>query len=276
MTEIVDDLRPEIVVPAMDENFVDWWAYFARAPQARFQDGPEISWLHSGIPLAEYNGVVRTQLLPERSGNDVAALIAATVRSSALTGVGMSWYLTPSTQPADLGGYLQAQGFESSGEAPGMAIDLAGHHDATASTPPALQVVRVSDRTLLRQWVDVIVSSFQESEAVREARYAGQVSLGWEPDIPLQRYLALLDGEPVAMSALFFGGGVAGIYEVVTVPQQRKRGLATSVMWATLDGARERGYRIAVLQASPMGEPLYRRLGFQEYCRFSHYFLRTN
>lgn len=272
---IVDDLRPETVIPAMEENFVQWWSYFARASQAHFHNGPEISWLHSGVPLAEYNGVVRAHLLPERSADDVAAVIAATVRDCALPSVGMSWYVTPSTQPTDLGAYLQAQGFQSSGEAPGMAIDLAAQHEAPVPAPPDLQIVRVSNAALLRQWVDVIVSSFQEPKAVREARYAGQVSLGWQPESALQRYLALLDGEPVAMSALFLSGGVAGIYEVVTVLQQRRRGLATRTMRATLDGARERGYRIAVLQASPMGEPLYRRLGFQEYCRYSLYFRRA-
>ena len=275
MDSIVNDLTPETVIPAMEANFVDWWAYFARAPQASFHAGPELSWLHSGIPLPEYNGVVRTQLQPDRSADEVADVIATTVRSCALPGVGMSWYVMPSTEPTDLGDRLGAQGFQSSGEAPGMAIDLAARHDAPAPTPPELQVVRVSDAALLRQWVDVIVSSFQESEAVREARYAGQVALGWQPENVLQRYLALLEGEPVAMSALFLDGGVAGLYEVVTVPQHRRRGLATSVMLATIDAARQRGYRVGVLQASPMGEPVYRRLGFSELCRFSHYFLRA-
>jgi GNAT superfamily N-acetyltransferase len=275
MDPIVSDPTPEAVIPAMEANFVDWWAYFAHAPQANFHAEPELSWLHSGFPLPEYNGVVRTRLRSDRSADEMEALIAATVRSCALPGVGMSWYVAPSTEPTDLGDRLRAQGFQSSGEAPGMVIDLAALLDAPIPAPPDLQVVRVSDAELLRQWVDVIVSSFQESETVREARYAGQVALGWQPESVLQRYLALLDGEPVAMSALFLSGGVAGIYEVVTVPQQRKRGLATSIMRATLDGARQRGYRIAVLQASPMGEPVYRRLGFSELCRFSHYFLKA-
>jgi GNAT superfamily N-acetyltransferase len=276
MDPIVNDLTPGTVIPAMEENFVQWWRFFADAPQAQFHNEPEIAWLHSGIPLAEYNGVVRAQLWSGRSADEVAEVVAATVRSCAIPRVGMSWYISPSTQPANLGEFLQAYGFHLSGTAPGMAIDLAAD-EVSAGTPmnPALEIVRVSSATLSRQWVDVIVDSFQESETVRQARYAGQAALGWAEESALQRFLVLLEGEPVATAALFLDAGIAGFYEVVTVPQQRRRGLATSVMLATIDTARQRGYRIGVLQASPMGEPVYHRLGFRELCRFSHYVLRA-
>lgn len=275
MDPIVNNLRPDIVIPAMEENFVRWWRSFTDAPQTQFHDEPEIAWLHSGIPLAEYNGVVRAQLRPDRSADEVAAIVAATVRSCAVPHVGMSWYITPSTQPTNLGEVLQAYGLRFSGTAPGMAIDLA-MESVSVGTPmnPALEIVRVSNATLLQQWVSVLVGSFQESEAVRQARYAGQAALGWAEERALQRYLALLDGEPVATAALFLDAGVAGFNEVVTVPQHRRQGLATRVMLATITAARQRGYRIGVLQASPMGEPVYRRLGFSELCRFSHYVLR--
>src|SRR5690348_18032835 len=97
----------------MEANFVDWWAYFARAPQASFHAGLELSWLHSGIPRAEYNGVVRTQLRLDRSADEVGDVIATTVRSCAIPHVGMSWYITPTIQPASLGDFLQACGFIS-------------------------------------------------------------------------------------------------------------------------------------------------------------------
>jgi hypothetical protein len=52
MNPIVNDLRPEAVVPAMEDNFVQWWRVLARAPQALFHDDPAISWLHGDFPAS--------------------------------------------------------------------------------------------------------------------------------------------------------------------------------------------------------------------------------
>jgi predicted acetyltransferase len=40
---------------------------------------------------------------------------------------------------------------------------------------------------------------------------------------------------------------------------------------AALHEARALGYRVSVLQASPYGIHIYRRLGFREYCMMSTY-----
>ena len=58
---------------------------------------------------------------------------------------------------------------------------------------------------------------------------------------------------------------------LATVPEVRRQGIGAAVGLAALRDARTMGYRIAVLGASPMGECLYRRLGFQEYCRMNNY-----
>jgi predicted acetyltransferase len=51
---------------------------------------------------------------------------------------------------------------------------------------------------------------------------------------------------------------------VAAVPEVRGRGLAAAcTVWAT-NAAFERGGAVASLQASEMGEDLYRRLGYEE------------
>jgi GNAT superfamily N-acetyltransferase len=57
-------------------------------------------------------------------------------------------------------------------------------------------------------------------------------------------------------------GSVAGIYWVATLDEQRGRGYGAALTWAAVAGGRELGCRIASLQASRLGRPVYSRMGF--------------
>jgi predicted acetyltransferase len=46
---------------------------------------------------------------------------------------------------------------------------------------------------------------------------------------------------------------------------ERGQGLAACVTVATLHRSRELGYRVGVLQSSPAGYSIYKRLGFAEF-----------
>jgi GNAT superfamily N-acetyltransferase len=72
------------------------------------------------------------------------------------------------------------------------------------------------------------------------------------------------DGEtPLACAAIFTSGGVGMVGWVAAVPEARGRGLAAAcTVWAT-NKAFELGADVASLQASPMGESLYERLGYE-------------
>ena len=84
-------------------------------------------------------------------------------------------------------------------------------------------------------------------------------------DDPLsRRFVAFLDGEPVATSRLSMAGGVAGLYTMVTLPHARRRGIGLAMAHRALLAGRDAGMRIAVLQATDMGFPIYVRLGFEE------------
>jgi GNAT superfamily N-acetyltransferase len=96
-----------------------------------------------------------------------------------------------------------------------------------------------------------------------------QIGLG---DQTLWRhYLGRVHGEPVATTTLFLGAGVAGIYFVFTLPAARRQGIGAAITLAALREAQRLTYRIGVSGSSPMGYPVYQRLGFQEYCRIALY-----
>lgn len=85
------------------------------------------------------------------------------------------------------------------------------------------------------------------------------------PEAPehLVRFAGRVDGRVVATSALLDRSGVAGMYVVATQERFRRRGIGAALTWAAIEEGRRRGLRVATLQASPMGRPVYERLGFR-------------
>ena len=76
-------------------------------------------------------------------------------------------------------------------------------------------------------------------------------------------YAGLVDGAVVATSMLIATGAVAGIYWVATLEEHRGRGHGEALTSAAVAGGREFGCRIASLQASKLGRPVYQRMGFE-------------
>jgi predicted acetyltransferase len=61
---------------------------------------------------------------------------------------------------------------------------------------------------------------------------------------------------------------VVGVYAVGTSTVARRRGIATAMTWAAVQAGREWGCAAATLQASEMGEPVYRAMGFETVARY--------
>ena len=76
-------------------------------------------------------------------------------------------------------------------------------------------------------------------------------------------FIADLDGRPAGIAMTIVSHGVAGIYWVGTSDEARGRGLGWTVTAAAVNAGFDLGAEIASLQASPMGESLYLRMGFE-------------
>jgi GNAT superfamily N-acetyltransferase len=74
--------------------------------------------------------------------------------------------------------------------------------------------------------------------------------------------LAYVDGAPVATAQVFMHAEVAYVGWVAVVPNAARRGLGWLVTETVVNEGLARGAKAAVLVASPMGAPLYRKMGF--------------
>jgi GNAT superfamily N-acetyltransferase len=79
------------------------------------------------------------------------------------------------------------------------------------------------------------------------------------------------NGEPLATAMIYESDGVAGVQWVGTVPEARGLGLGALVTTWVTNLAFDRGASSVNLQASWMGEPVYRRLGYQTIFHYSEY-----
>jgi GNAT superfamily N-acetyltransferase len=192
--------------------------------------------------------------------------IAETLVPYRKSGVNVMWKLGPSTRPHDLDARLVAHGFRVRPALHGMALRITGE----ASVPiavPGLLVREVTDVGLLDLWRRAVDRGFRwPSYGAQDLADNLGHFFGSSSERPFVAYVGISGGQPVASSLVFFGAGVAGIYHVSTVPEHRRRGVGAAVTGAALRDAHTRGYRVAILHATEMGAPIYRRLGFRDVC----------
>ena len=83
--------------------------------------------------------------------------------------------------------------------------------------------------------------------------------------------LGCVDGTPVAAAMVILTHGIGGVYWVGTTPPARGKGLAALCTRIVGNIAFDRGARVVVLQASVMGEPIYRAMGYREVTRYPYW-----
>ena len=263
---ILHDTSDAAVTAAYEGVWADLIRTFGRAPHVELHDEPGILWFITGMRSDGMNGVQQVRLAEP----DVAPTIARVHARFRERGVGCGWLLSSNTQPPNLAEHLRAAGLRNVASLPGMRFDL---YTMPSTVPHArgLTIEPVRDTDHLAAWNEAEARGFEVDAATAAGYAAIRNGIGLDHGLPLTRFLARLNGLPVATSTVLLSAGVAGIFDVATVPHARHRGIGAAVTHAALRYARERGYRTAVLQPSDMGAPMYTRLGFRQFVSFSVY-----
>ena len=134
----------------------------------------------------------------------------------------------------------------------------------------------VKDIKTLRDWIQVGTIGFDMKRSSGEVILDIESKLGFGEHLPRCSYVGYLNGKPVSCSMLLMTSGVAGLFCVATIPEARRRGIGTLISLVPLKEARERGYKVGVVHSSQMGYGVYRRLGFEDYCKIGMYQLPSD
>jgi GNAT superfamily N-acetyltransferase len=260
MPDVLHDPSDEAIRAAIDLNWRASSRAFGLDPATVIRDDDELFWYVTGIPSAAFNSIMYANLAPERIDVAVAELHALRERH----GVPIGWLVGPSSRPADLGTHLLARGLRHQVDLTPMTRSLV---ELPAVEPVAgLTIERVEDPSTYEAWIVAEQRGFASHDDDDGGLAVLRRAMGIRHGFPLHLFLGRLDGAPVATATLLPAGGIAGIYDVSTVPDARRRGIGTAMTLAALQAARGLGYETAFLQPSAMGRPLYERIGVRQRC----------
>lgn len=269
MPTVLKDFSPPTLRSAVKANWTEYYTYLGSAPGSELSVGPHVSWCLTGVPDAFLNVVFRTRL-PSTDADELIHATLAHFRDRQVERC--TWWAEAESVCPNLGAHLTAHDLKFNEGGTAMAADLTAL-PAEVPHPAGLTIQPVQDEGALRSWVQVMRRGFGLPDRGEERLHELFATLGWTG--PLQSYLASLNGRPVGTAQVFLGAGVAGVYQVTCLPDVRGQGIGAAITLAPLREARHNGYCISILQASHLGYPVYRRLGFRDYGRLNVY-LWTN
>ena len=140
---------------------------------------------------------------------------------------------------------------------PGMVFaplaDVPAESDAEIEIVPVTHAAQLTD-------VAVVASEAFGAPLEAAASLAPASSLA---DVRCSWFVGYVDGDPAACGQLLRTADVAGVYSIGVRERFRRRGLGAAITTAALVAGRELGCAIGILQASPMGQPVYERMGFE-------------
>ncbi len=187
------------------------------------------------------------------------------------TGQGMpfTWWFPPGTRGERFRRALEERGMPERCAPPAMFMALHASGDRP-QLPSECAVRRAISPAEAGEWARSSLEGFGSGPEHQDSFSAYCSSLATPPFAEPFRLLTLrVGGNPGATALLSLTEGVAGIYYFSVLPAFRRRGLGRYLLSETLEEARRSGCRTAVLQASPMGYPLYESAGFAACGRFT-------
>ena len=201
------------------------------------------------LPIPSFNGVWADEdSAAVALGDALAEVEAEGIAAGVLTRSGE----TPAVEEA-----ARELGLTAAVRIPGM---VANAGDLDGPTTSELEVVRVETADGFARALALAAEGFGLRADFLAPLYMLEVT-----DLDgFEVYLGRVEGRDVTTAASYVVDGDVGIFNVATPSEHRGRGYGAAITWHAAREGFAAGAELAYLQASAIGESVYRRLGFRE------------
>lgn len=241
---------------AIDRNMCEYWMSFGQQDRGTVHQDRAMTWSFTGGPF--FNRIMGIQF----DESEVEQRIRDTHDFFHRQQAAATWLVTPSSRPENIARNLRSHGCVLQERWLGMAA-TADQIEWSQPAGPRVNMTRVGSEQELRAWASIVTGVYRLPGAAGEMLFRFFSRGESETHDRWRHYLAFLDGQPVATASLFLGAAEAGVYLVGTLPEHQRNGLARMLTLHAIAEAVDDGHDLIVLQATPEGHRLYRRLGFQ-------------
>jgi ribosomal protein S18 acetylase RimI-like enzyme len=172
--------------------------------------------------------------------------------------------LARASRDGDLIETLQMTGMTPLADSPCMLVEAPV---AEGEMPAGIHIESMSE---LRHVQDMVRINAEAYEALRLPAAETRVFFSKPQALLSPRvrgFVAYRGEEPVSTAMTLFSGAGAGVYWVGTAASAQRMGLAELCTRLATNAGFAAGARAVTLQASPLGEPIYRRMGYRNYDR---------
>jgi hypothetical protein len=174
----------------------------------------------------------------------------------------LTWEVASSATPPDLAERLRECGMTVA--EPPRAVVMA-LREPPPSAPAGIRVSRVETIADFRAFVSIAHEVFGMTDCLaaelERIDHEGTADLA---DKRFVRYIAWIDGAPMAAATASFTNVGVLLHSGSTLPAARGRGAYRALVAARWDGAVRRGTPLAVTRAEPMSRPVLAQVGFVE------------
>ncbi|MDQ0197899.1 GNAT family N-acetyltransferase [Neobacillus ginsengisoli] len=252
----LSELENHKVVQLTQDNMISLMRFWASCT-SYFQaiEDEKIFRVKSSLPHPLVNNIIKSNI-----EQGALEFVKTTIQDYKEHHIPFLWRLWDHDTPQDIGNILIDNSALQIHNTVLMAIDLASFQPLSELLPD-LKIQAVRNHEGAAAFTVCSSAAFGIPDFLRNAVTETMA----KQDQNIENYVGYLGGTAVTTATSFYSDGIAGIYNVSTLPEFQGKGMGMEIMTALLLKAKLDGYKMAILHATPAGIRLYEKLGFHKY-----------